>query len=193
MRKTAPITWTTHLLMLWCRCSALLWRKYRKQSTKRAGYAIAPHPSPTTYPSAVALKGAEWPTRDNLRNQSVAVKWEGFGSPKCPTFFFPTDILHSLYQLDDLVFTMISRDKGLPRHRLIAQRPWNIRGLSRWFTPGEVFWSVGSKNSAYTSFMSGNHLPLWPTMVNHSFLWTAWGAINVKCIYIYIYLLFFIF
>ena len=39
-----------------------------KQSrlTKPAGCAMAPQPSPTTYPSAVALKGAEWPTRDSL-------------------------------------------------------------------------------------------------------------------------------
>lgn len=31
-----------------------------------AGGTIAPQPSPTTYPSAVALKGAEWPVRDSL-------------------------------------------------------------------------------------------------------------------------------
>lgn len=36
------------------------------KQTKPAGCAIAPQPSPTTYPSAVALKGAEWPTRDSL-------------------------------------------------------------------------------------------------------------------------------
>ena len=27
---------------------------------------MAPQPSPTTYPAAVALKGAEWPTRESL-------------------------------------------------------------------------------------------------------------------------------